>query len=261
MRVCSASTHVIKESLKWKVKDCEAVEALHTAVPQLLEISQALQVSIFRVAIKCFPVSVDTLFCSTAPSRLQVMVCTLCFTAAAGDLAGTAGGALLCCNKLRSLGFVVAHALHASPLSCSWKFLSLCRVHSISCIEVLWDPPALQQQYAFPRFSRLVMLCTPGGSCSWTRVSRLGAFYGYCSFTSPEQENWLIREPSLTLRHWLIRAAFGSPMQGLGGVVNEQSVPEETRIAVGRCIRQLKHLWKAGGLHALAAFVCLVSMP
>lgn len=36
------------------------------------------------------------------------------------------------------------------------------------------------------------------------------------------------------------------PVQGLGGVVNEQSVPEETRIALGRCIRQLKHLWKAG---------------
>lgn len=35
-------------------------------------------------------------------------------------------------------------------------------------------------------------------------------------------------------------------LQGLGGVVNEQSVPEETRIALGRCIRHLKNLWKAG---------------
>ncbi|GAB4823353.1 hypothetical protein N2152v2_010399 [Parachlorella kessleri] len=39
----SASAHVIRESLKWKAKDCEAVDSLHTSAPQLLEVWQALQ--------------------------------------------------------------------------------------------------------------------------------------------------------------------------------------------------------------------------
>lgn len=38
----SAATHIVRESLKGKVKDCEAVDALHKAAPGLLEVAQAL---------------------------------------------------------------------------------------------------------------------------------------------------------------------------------------------------------------------------
>lgn len=41
---CSAAHHVVRESLKWKTKDADAVEALHDIVPRLLEIAQTLQV-------------------------------------------------------------------------------------------------------------------------------------------------------------------------------------------------------------------------
>ncbi len=47
-----------------------------------------------------------------------------------------------------------------------------------------------------------------------------------------------------------LRALNPLPPQGLGGAVDEKSVPAETRVALGRCIRQLKNLWQAG------SFVC-----
>lgn len=39
---CSLSSHVIRDSLKWKSKDCEAVDLLHRTAPQLLKVHQQL---------------------------------------------------------------------------------------------------------------------------------------------------------------------------------------------------------------------------
>jgi hypothetical protein len=39
---CSAAAHVVREALKWKVKDAEAVDALHAAAPQLVAVHQQL---------------------------------------------------------------------------------------------------------------------------------------------------------------------------------------------------------------------------
>jgi hypothetical protein len=40
--LCSASFHVVRESLKWRAKDAEAVDALHEAAPELLAIYRQL---------------------------------------------------------------------------------------------------------------------------------------------------------------------------------------------------------------------------
>lgn len=68
-------------------------------------------------------------------------------------------------------------------------------------------------------------------------VVLLGCPAGLSMCVSPERQQRLSVEPSMLCRIVL---------QGLGGVVNDQTVSEETRVALGHCIRQLKHLWKAG---------------
>jgi hypothetical protein len=41
--LCSAAAHVVRESLKWRAKDGEAVDALHEAAPQLVAIYRQLR--------------------------------------------------------------------------------------------------------------------------------------------------------------------------------------------------------------------------
>jgi hypothetical protein len=41
-RLQSLSFHVVRESLKWKAKDCDAVEVLHGAAPELLAVHHML---------------------------------------------------------------------------------------------------------------------------------------------------------------------------------------------------------------------------
>ena len=40
---CSAAAHVVRDSLKWKAKDADAVDVLHSAAPELIAVYQALQ--------------------------------------------------------------------------------------------------------------------------------------------------------------------------------------------------------------------------
>lgn len=40
---CSAASHVVREALKWKAKDAEAVDIIHTTAPELIAVYKQLQ--------------------------------------------------------------------------------------------------------------------------------------------------------------------------------------------------------------------------
>lgn len=40
---CSAASHVVREALKWKAKDAEAVDVIHSTAPELIAVYKQLQ--------------------------------------------------------------------------------------------------------------------------------------------------------------------------------------------------------------------------
>lgn len=41
--LCSAASHVVREALKWKAKDAEAVDVIHATAPDLIAVYKQLQ--------------------------------------------------------------------------------------------------------------------------------------------------------------------------------------------------------------------------
>ena len=140
---CSAAAHVVREALKWKVKDAEAVDALHAAAPQLVAVHQQLQGQpdgvpggwcgcapggvktgdsdlMWGVRVLSGAVELGGLACpacwltSPAPLPCAALHC-YAYPAAPEELRVQLGRCIRQLKQLWSAGCVVAALLHASP--------------------------------------------------------------------------------------------------------------------------------------------------